>query len=488
MDFITRHYEKLILLALSVISILAVWHMTQVMEKTKEVKDSDLEIRIPPPDYKPLEQLEKDYAQAKKDKEDLKPFEENADFTIFRTTGRFDAAKQIEDSKLKWQRAPARNKSWTHYSSDLVDIFKMAFCPHEKDKDDLAIPVHGIPYYCLTDSHQCVICGRELKSPPAKIKKRRMPTPDDIDGDGIPNSAELSAGLDPKDPNDALLDADGDGFSNRYEVVVGTDPRNPTSCPPLWRRLRFKEMAKIELPIRLTGLAGDSADPKEWEVAIKLGVRNRQGRLVMRDRYYKIDDMLEFDGSKYRVKNIERGTAKDAHGTAKEKYTVTLEEVLEDGEGTPRKLTMSYGEPTYSSDLRVVLEDIGVPADPVDGKRYWARGRNGREEAVFKLRRGELFEVQGTSNVGSARNVVPASYRLMNFDEIGKTATLAVGRVQEGENATLDPEQVPMIVTEFGFIEEEDWVIAPTDRPDEKKNTGKDQRGRRNRRRPEQNN
>ena len=49
----------------------------------------------------------------------------------------------------------------------------------------------------------------------------------DSDGDGIPDDVEVSLGLDPNDPVDALLDPDGDGLTNSDEVAYGTDPNDP---------------------------------------------------------------------------------------------------------------------------------------------------------------------------------------------------------------------------------------------------------------------
>lgn len=49
----------------------------------------------------------------------------------------------------------------------------------------------------------------------------------DSDGDGIPDDVEVSLGLDPNDPVDALLDPDGDGLTNGDEVAFGTDPEDP---------------------------------------------------------------------------------------------------------------------------------------------------------------------------------------------------------------------------------------------------------------------
>ena len=49
----------------------------------------------------------------------------------------------------------------------------------------------------------------------------------DSDGDGIPDDLEISLGLDPNDPIDALEDFDLDGLSTLEETQLGTDPNNP---------------------------------------------------------------------------------------------------------------------------------------------------------------------------------------------------------------------------------------------------------------------
>jgi hypothetical protein len=60
-----------------------------------------------------------------------------------------------------------------------------------------------------------------------------LPT-QDIDGDGIPNSWELSYGFNPADASDAAVDSDGDGLANRQEFLAGTDPTSAQSV------LRFR--------------------------------------------------------------------------------------------------------------------------------------------------------------------------------------------------------------------------------------------------------
>jgi Alpha/beta hydrolase of unknown function (DUF900)/Bacterial TSP3 repeat len=49
----------------------------------------------------------------------------------------------------------------------------------------------------------------------------------DSDLDGIPDAAEILAGLDPHDASDAAGDSDQDGISNLAEHLAGTDPANP---------------------------------------------------------------------------------------------------------------------------------------------------------------------------------------------------------------------------------------------------------------------
>ena len=55
----------------------------------------------------------------------------------------------------------------------------------------------------------------------------------DQDGDGMDDAWELTHGLLPSSPSDALNDSDGDGFGNLVEYWCGTDPRNAVSRPQL---------------------------------------------------------------------------------------------------------------------------------------------------------------------------------------------------------------------------------------------------------------
>ena len=56
---------------------------------------------------------------------------------------------------------------------------------------------------------------------------------DDIDGDGMSNDFETTAGLDPRDPGDADTDLDGDGTSNLDEFLANSDPTVDDYAPLL---------------------------------------------------------------------------------------------------------------------------------------------------------------------------------------------------------------------------------------------------------------
>ena len=496
MEFIKRHYEKLILLALSVVSFFAVWHMSGVVNKTKDVQDSDLEIRIPAADQVSLAQkcekydgINKSLSDSKTDaeakqklSEEKKKLGEDKDFVdYYTTTNKFSPATLIAKDRLEWGRTAPHSVSRTNYHSDLVSIFPMAMCPHCN---------YGVPLYCFRKhedgtGNKCIICGELLKDPPRKIKKRRRLSPDDSDGDGITNDNENRHGLNSKDPGDALLDYDGDGFSNLYEInVSNTDPRNPTSCPPLWRRLRYRGLAKIKLPIQISGVDVSSPDRKNWEASIKLEVRDsKTGRLRKREQDCKIGDTLNFDGRKYMVTDIHRQLEKDDRGIERKKDTVTLRMIAESEteKAQAHELMLVFGQPVYSPDFRVVLEDIGVPEDPSvpddpnaskdeQIKRFYTV-RGGRKKAIFELRVGEKFEMGGVSDSGSAKNVPRETYVLKSFDERARVAQLSRAKTSNSgeEDLDKDRENVPMEVTADSYIVEDEWVAMPSERAVEEK-------------------
>lgn len=63
-----------------------------------------------------------------------------------------------------------------------------------------------------------------LSDPSDEIVAYLAGSPEDTDGDGVPDAWETANGLNPFDPDDASADADGDGLTNAQEFAAGTDP------------------------------------------------------------------------------------------------------------------------------------------------------------------------------------------------------------------------------------------------------------------------
>ena len=286
-----------------------------------------------------------------------------------------------------------------------------------------------------------------------------MITEDDSDGDGISDADEQRFGLNPSDSADALFDLDGNGFSNLYEIENGFDPRIPNSCPPLWYRLRLRGVDRVELPLRLTSIdTGGHSDPAKWDALIKLQRRNYRGQLVWRDSSYNIGDTLELDGRNYQLVKMffDRKVQKirnpnDGSETEKtiDNSSVLLREVLDaDGEkakAKPEELVMTVGQPVYSPDRRVILEDIGVPADEA-GHR-----------PVYGLREGDRFTIGWIPGSSVGRALIPMTLKLVKFDETEQTALLENVRSRSAD-PTVDARGRRMLVKAASEIPEDLWV------------------------------
>ena len=374
MDFIKKHYEKVILLGLFVIFIGLMFLVQSVISSTREVKDKDLALPARRPDY------------VNEDAGDKK----------------FDTAERWEASHFDWQRKAHREKDELPVS-DFVKSFSMAECPHcgsedESGKYTMLIPVF---HFNSTDKElgKCPECQNQLQPPlnidvvdyeykfyaadedkrlkTAEEEKKRQETENqrqedekDRDDDGLPNEVEERFGMDPNDRYDVRYDIDGDGFSNIFELENKTMPNDPKDHPPMWWRLQLKDIRQIELPVKFMAL-NDNAnqDKNTWQLQFNYPDPNprRAGRLT--SSYLRIGSTIKIEGKTYRVEDVERkiierkraGGNLDAKGELVEKIDeseVTLVEVAKAGV-TPDKLKMVLNKTAYSSDRRPVLVDTG---------------------------------------------------------------------------------------------------------------------------------
>ena len=428
MDFIKRHYEKLILVLMLFIFIIT---MLLVISRVDAVKNARYEVNRR--DWKKLETK-----LSGKEKQ-------------FDTESLWKAS--CENWKVSKYRTPKDKKHENGMEnvifSDLVAYTPLAFCPHCKGSQVL-VPLH------FFSGKKCPECGNELLTPPARPKfRRRVITADDKDGDGIPDKSERDYNLDPENPNDALQDSDGDGFTNICEHENNTNPRNARNCPPLWYRLQFVKFDYVVLPVQFKALnTNNTKDKSLWDIQINLKERDRRGRerektelcnlgseIILDERTYKIVKIEERRHAKKKVEKKQRvsvgvkGTKTETDDGIVDESIIELTEVITDGsQRTPDKLKMQINSPVYSSDKRPILCDVGLATRP-----------------QYVLRLNQRFTI---STAGNYRE----TYSLKAFNEDAKTAKLVRVNVRSKENPELDKNGKEMVVTVDSMIPEDSRV------------------------------
>lgn len=423
MEFIKRHYEKLILLVLSLIFIATMVHVLGVITRTREVKESDLQIPTRQADY-----------QVQDGKSD-----------------RFVPDRFVANCAPDWQKSAPRSAVCANHFSDLVKVFQMSACPHCN---------RIIPRYYFSEKN-CPECHKELKTPPDRPKGRvGLRTADDTDGDGMKNVDEQKYGFNPEDNHDALQDADGDGFSNVFEVEQGTDPKNPLSHPPLWWRLRFAGMDRVALPVTFKALnTQNNPDKTKWDIQLNFLRRNYRGEMKERTSIEMLGGIVNIDKRDYKIVDIElnqkrvkvpkkdkmRGEIENEEVV--DNSRIFLEEVVYPGADgktpVPDKMTIKVGEPAYSSDRRLILEDIGILPDEKTNKH-----------PVYILRPGEHLNL-GDRRIGVSRLV------LREVDEENKTALFVHASSRSEQDPSVDATGKRMVVTAHSATPEESWVLYP---------------------------
>ncbi|MCI5778490.1 MAG: hypothetical protein MR051_01500 [Lentisphaeria bacterium] len=429
MDFLKRHYEKVILLGLFVLFIALMFMVQGIIGRTQEISEKDLQ----------LPKREADHEMVN-DKDKM-----------------FDPEYMWKDTKLVWNDGASRDpQSNIAGFSDLVHVFPIAICPYCNDplKSD-NIKLIPLDNFSSKDvKRSCPVCHHELPAPQERKKMYvGIKSEQDRDGDGIPNDLEQKYSLNPDDPSDALYDNDNDGFSNYIEIANGFDPTNPASHPPYWWRLRLKDVKQIELPIKFMAITDNGVtDKKQWDLQFNTPHRRIKGKVV--SLFCRIGESVEIESREYRIDDVVRqfeqvkveGNLGGGEATrTQDKTKVFLTEVIHEGGSArqPDKLTMTIAQPAYSSDKRPVLEDVGYP-----------------EGMEYALRINDIVYVGGIGVENLRRDRTAGRYQLKEVDvekRIVKIVDLGVRPDENGERPRIE-------ITAEGKIPSSARAVARKDR------------------------
>ena len=143
-----------------------------------------------------------------------------------------------------------------------------------------------------------VLQRSNLPIPVPSIPESQLDNAADSDNDGIPDTAEIALGLNPKDASDAAKDNNGNGLSNLDEFKLGLDP-NDTTKPAL--------------------LAANATST--FDTLILTFSKNLDPATATNKANYAISSGLAVTAATYKSKVVTLTTAKQTADTA---YTVTV--------------------------------------------------------------------------------------------------------------------------------------------------------------------
>ena len=419
MNLLKRYYDKAILLVLFIFFVVLMFSVLSIIDQTGAVTQKDLELPTRVPNHTSAEASD----------------------------AKFDIEKLWKERALNWESgAKGADKETV---SDLVKAEKLAVCPYCSERagnTKVLIPFSSFGAKCPNED-----CGKDLPVP-HDAQAALVITANDTDGDGISNEDEKKYGLNPDDENDANYDLDGDGFSNRYEIITAkTSPNNSKDHPPLWHRLYIAGVRKVELPIKLMVVnTNNNPDKSKWDIQYNLP-RTRRNQVRITSNFVALGDEIQVDENDKRmykivdVRHVETAGNKNVQAAAEDKneessnvgkFAVRLREVVEDERFVPDEFEMVTGEPVYSSDLRPIFQDSGIPGSAPLVRRI------GSDIIIYR----EVAQQNVTSRYIQRQN---ERYRVLKVDH--KTQHVTLGKVagvvedeSQLETVVITPEgQVP---------------------------------------------
>ena len=325
MDFLKKHYEKLILAIFLIAFVFLLLYLIDLSKSMRTITRSQLEIPTIEPNYKPNDFSKKKYE-----------------------------TRYIFTKNCTWNKSKARTDKDQIYTDLLVPFpcARCVFC-HK------VIPRY---YYlgAIDNPRNCPLCEKALPRPVENPNPQpEDPTGLDRDNDGIPTAVELKMGLDPNNPDDAFYDADGDGFPNITEYkynpnLKGKNIKSSKLHPDFYKRLQLIEFRETLLPFQLKLVnTNGKKDPKDWDIQINETI---DGRIKTRFKY--LGSRMTLDKTDYKITKIDAKHEEKRRGGTIVKVDnskIYLNSV--DGKYT---ITMQVGKDVYSPKPKAIIEDLAA--------------------------------------------------------------------------------------------------------------------------------
>lgn len=226
MEFLSKHYEKLILAFCLICLLSGIMIVSMSFTKTRQTLVAEMKT--------------------------VKNSVKQGDFIEKEKAGDYKIEKFLNDTRKLVNVLGPQDRE--NPKGSLIEPNKLIVCKNEE-----------CGYLILLSQAKCPFCGTEQ---PELAKETGAG--DDTDNDGLPDKFEAQhAFLNYRNPNDALADYDNDGFLNIEEYKEKTKLDDPNDFPALGLLLRFKKIYKNNLPIKLIDVDKNrSDDTSKWDVTV----------------------------------------------------------------------------------------------------------------------------------------------------------------------------------------------------------------------------
>lgn len=406
MNFLKKHYEKVVLLALFIIFALLLVHLYTIVQATGEVKESDLQIPTREPDYKVAD----------------------VNAPMFNLP-------QLFSEKNSWSKSVAREQGSAENFTDIMEVFKIVRCGHCK---------YLIPRSVMEQQKNCPHCRKELLPPKAEEAGTQLAARLDSDEDGIPNLVELEFKLDPYDANDATLDLDDDGFVNVYEYEMGTDFTDPKKHPELCTGLRLIEIERQPLKAKLLGVTVIEGRGKEsWSIQLETEEQIiRKKKRPLEKHYLFIGNRITLDTGIYTVSDIKVEKVTKLNDKKQKEEVNSGYIILKDHKN--REIVMKVGEVAYDPDDKAYFKEVW------SDKTY-----NGKVGSRFRM---------GNAKIGYTRYTVKS---ITKRASIGNSVVVLEAPVKGGKDIEIRDKTIMPVKYYPSKEKDKDKENQPQDAPEE---------------------